>query len=628
MWADNASKIDMLAYRPYAELMYEISNDERMNPLTIGLFGSWGSGKSTLLSLVNEKISNTKDKKIIAITLNSWMFEGYDDAKTALMEALLRAIKENEEIKEKLKENFVKLIKRVDYIRVGSVLAKKGLPIAMSAITGNPIPALTSIFDGILESVKDMGDAESIMEKVSEAKEEYLNKEVENDESIIENIRRFRSEFEELIDKSKIDNLIIMVDDLDRCNPDRILETLEAIKLFLSVKKTTFIVAIDERVIIYSIKRKYPKLMQEDNLDVSKDYIEKIIQLPIRLPELSEVDIKNYMILLVCELFLSELKLNELLEKLYQEGLFAKGEIINSIDIIKKLEINTENSMSFLRNNYRYDEFQEYLQIFDQIGDVIAGVLKGNPRQAKRFLNTFYIRKRMAEIQRLELNLSVLAKLMVLEYIDKDLFNELYKWQSKNNGIAIELGLIFEMLSQNGNIVDEYSKWNKERIINWIRVEPVNIFEEDLRPYFYLSRESIGENSFVRNYLSHDERIRLDDICGCADNTLRKNLIKDLEILPEDSLDRIIKGTMQNFKYNHELFEALVNIFEFYEKYRELVVEEFKKLNEEDMSMSNVNLLVSLHKKGYQQIDNLKGYLVSQGKLKEEKWNAIERRGM
>lgn len=41
--------------------------------------------------------------------------------------------------------------------------------------------------------------------------------------------------FEDLIEKSKINNLIVMIDDLDRCTPERVIETLEAIKLFLSV---------------------------------------------------------------------------------------------------------------------------------------------------------------------------------------------------------------------------------------------------------------------------------------------------------------------------------------------------------------------------------------------------------
>ncbi|WP_367269229.1 P-loop NTPase fold protein [uncultured Flavonifractor sp.] len=84
-----------------------------------------------------------------------------------------------------------------------------------------------------------------------------------------------------------------MVDDLDRCTPDRIIDTLEAIKLFLSVKKTTFIVAVDQRIIEYAVNIKYP---QNDGYAVSTDYIEKIIQLPIKIPELSPKDIENYLL--------------------------------------------------------------------------------------------------------------------------------------------------------------------------------------------------------------------------------------------------------------------------------------------------------------------------------------------
>lgn len=55
MWLDKESQIDLLAYSPFAELITNITANERLNPLTIGLFGRWGAGKSTLLKLV-EKI--------------------------------------------------------------------------------------------------------------------------------------------------------------------------------------------------------------------------------------------------------------------------------------------------------------------------------------------------------------------------------------------------------------------------------------------------------------------------------------------------------------------------------------------------------------------------------------------
>ena len=65
-----------------------------------------------------------------------------------------------------------------------------------------------------------------------------------------------------------------MIDDLDRCRPERIIEILEVIKLFLSVDRTTFIIAADENVIKYSIREKYPPMNGFD-VELDKEYIEK-----------------------------------------------------------------------------------------------------------------------------------------------------------------------------------------------------------------------------------------------------------------------------------------------------------------------------------------------------------------
>ena len=71
MWVDNASTVDMLSYKPYAKLIHNIVTNERMNPLTIGLFGSWGVGKSTLLKLIEKEITDSPklNKKIVCINI-------------------------------------------------------------------------------------------------------------------------------------------------------------------------------------------------------------------------------------------------------------------------------------------------------------------------------------------------------------------------------------------------------------------------------------------------------------------------------------------------------------------------------------------------------------------------------
>ena len=60
---------------------------------------------------------------------------------------------------------------------------------------------------------------------------------------------KFREEFSDALKNDNIEIIVVMVDDLDRCRPERIIEILEVIKLFLAVDRTTFIIAADENVI-------------------------------------------------------------------------------------------------------------------------------------------------------------------------------------------------------------------------------------------------------------------------------------------------------------------------------------------------------------------------------------------
>jgi hypothetical protein len=49
-----------------------------------------------------------------------------------------------------------------------------------------------------------------------------------------------------------------VVDDVDRCVPDTIIDTFEAIRLFLHVPKTAFVIAADQRIVQGAIEDRYP----------------------------------------------------------------------------------------------------------------------------------------------------------------------------------------------------------------------------------------------------------------------------------------------------------------------------------------------------------------------------------
>src|SRR5690606_32344771 len=96
-----------------------------------------------------------------------------------------------------------------------------------------------------------------------------------------------------LIETSKVDQVVILVDDLDRCLPKSVIEILEAIRLFLFVEGTTFVISADERMIEYAVREHFPNLPASYN-DYTKNYLEKLIQIPIRIPFLNQLQTGNY----------------------------------------------------------------------------------------------------------------------------------------------------------------------------------------------------------------------------------------------------------------------------------------------------------------------------------------------
>lgn len=296
MWLDNASEVDILFYEPYANVIADISKNPNYKPLTIGVFGVWGAGKSTLLKLIEQKIDEDSEGKgkTLCININAWTFEGYEDAKIALMEALLREIKEHKDIPSRVKNGVSKLLKKLDFFKLATKAVSVGAPMIASVATGNPIPLLLSVSG----KAEDVGNGiKSVADAMQSIRDDYLKDEESDDaNSIVNNVRKFRKEFKEALRDDGVENVIVLIDDLDRCQPDRIIETLEAIKLFLSVEKMTFIIAADENVIQYAIRKKYPPI-ENYSVNLDKEYIEKIIQLPIYIPELSSKDIENYLML-------------------------------------------------------------------------------------------------------------------------------------------------------------------------------------------------------------------------------------------------------------------------------------------------------------------------------------------
>ena len=528
MWLDNASDIDILFYEPYARIISDIAKNKEYNPLTIGVFGLWGAGKSTLLSLIGNKLKD--EKKIICVTINAWMFETYDDAKTAIMEALLQELKEKVP-SEKVKEKLGSLIKRVDWFKLGTKTVSKFAPLVASVVSGNPLPMLLNVAG----SAKEIGSTvKNAANSIQSLKDEYWKDyDSVTDNSAVNNIRKFREEFSASLEDDGIKNVVIMIDDLDRCSPERIIEILEVIKLFLAVEKTTFIIAADENVIKYAIRGKYPPMNGFD-VELDKEYIEKIIQLPIYIPELSAKDIQNYLVLLVAQSYLKKECFKILIEEIFERKLIISGDVI-SLETINHL-------IADLKLEWKADDqknFNETAGVIEGIREIIASTLKGNPRQAKRFLNTFITKRKLAKIYYGdEIDVAILAKLLVLQKLDNELFIQLNEWNkqfdTENSKFKTMRISVIEGKTQ------EQEPWSKPQIKKWLECKPVDLEKTPLDKYFYLTRENLKNSNIDETEFSSNTKNILARI-GSAQAGQMSSIIIDAKKLSSEEISDVFK---------------------------------------------------------------------------------------
>lgn len=488
MWADNETSEDLLGFKVHADLLIDVIKDDQVLPVTIGVFGDWGSGKSSILKIVYEELKgeddNLKDGTLV-LYFNGWVFEGYDDAKAALLESIIEKFKDHKKLKNKIGDEATKLIKSVKWMRILGLGFKKVLiPTAAAYFTGG-----LSLIPFLLKEFSQFNSQDLASKLSGEGAEDFLKDIIKkNDADEITLVREFRDDFKQMINKSEIKKLVVIIDDLDRCTQDRIIENLEAIKLFLNVEKTAFVIGADPRIVRHAIEHRYKTDSIENASDpnsknkrIVSDYLEKLIQIPYILPKLSDLEVETYMTLLFCKKILSSDSFEKVLAAFHSNRAANHYGIFGFGDVQSLITSDEQNKLG------------ESVTLIASLSSIITEGLNGNPRQIKRFLNTFMLRNRLVKVANiLEFKLDILAKLMVLEYSSPELFRKIYEWQTSQKGEPKELIELEALANSNKEeIKGKFSiEWGTEKIIRWINVEP-KLSGVDLRDYYWISRDQL-----------------------------------------------------------------------------------------------------------------------------------------
>ncbi len=272
---------------------------------TIGIYGEWGTGKTTLMRSIEQSLINNEEgvqQKIIPVWFNAWKYEREENPAT------------------------IAFLKTIGF-----------------ALQDHPKfdPICKAIFNGLALVGKDVkqkyvvdalgNDQVSHLEFMK--KTEFLN-DLEKKSIYFQGLDIVNNEMQRIRKMiGKEYRIVVFIDDLDRCSSQKALEVLEAMKVFLDIEGFVYVVGLSHKTVTNLIAQSY----KETGIK-GEDYIKKIIQIPIRIPE------------------------------------WTQSNLIKLLETRIVPQLNTEYA-KFLRQN----------------AQIVSRAVGANPRQLKRFINNVII---------------------------------------------------------------------------------------------------------------------------------------------------------------------------------------------------------------------------------------------
>jgi len=284
-----------------------IQSPSSFRPLNIGLFGRWGTGKSTVIELLKNAFKS--NSKYQFITFNAWENEHCESMTASLANHISDSLYFKKSVLKRVWFVFLdKFWLRKDewsYILLITFLVSISLFAFKDNTFSEKISALTQLnsldsFTGYIAIISLMfGSFRAGFKKpltqslIKLVKNEKYKKSLGSAQELKESIETLINTYCYRLIKPN-QEVVLIIDDLDRCSNDKILQTLEGVRLLINTSNVVVIYAVDKSTLLKAVSSKYDKEIGEQSIKTAREFLGKIFQLVVELEKPKKESFANF----------------------------------------------------------------------------------------------------------------------------------------------------------------------------------------------------------------------------------------------------------------------------------------------------------------------------------------------
>lgn len=247
----SSNKQDLLKRDGFAKLLAQsLINLKSNDTFTVGLFGEWGSGKTSLVNMMLSEIEllqsgfDEKDR-LIVVHFEPWNFSNGDQLLTQFF------IRLSNEFRSKKDDNLAKI--------------------------GDALENYSEAFD-IAETIPIVGGLLALLGKKGSSALGKKMKKGADEKDILK-----QKEYVIKLLEQQSNKILIVIDDIDRLSNQQIRQVFQLITSVAKFPNTTYLLVFDKKIVVKALEQ-----VQEGK---GEDYLEKIIQMPIQIPNIQKKEL-------------------------------------------------------------------------------------------------------------------------------------------------------------------------------------------------------------------------------------------------------------------------------------------------------------------------------------------------